>query len=134
MVLNLDVAPTFLELAGVTVPREMQGRSWVPLVAGQAAGWRASFFYEYFLEAAYPTTPTVFAVRTTKAKLIKYPGRDDWTELFDLENDPYETKNLARDPAHQPLLTALQAEFARQQAAVAFRVPEHAGKPAPAAR
>lgn len=131
LVLNLDVAPTLLELAGLPVPAEMQGSSWVPLFAGRIAGWRDSFLYEYFLEAAYPQTPTVLAVRTTEAKLVKYPGRDDWTELFDLRSDPYELKNLARDPAHKELLLELQTEFARLRGAIAFRTPENAGLPAP---
>ncbi|MES2695700.1 MAG: sulfatase [Verrucomicrobiota bacterium] len=130
MVLNLDLAPTYLDLAGVKIPAEMQGRSMVPLATakpGARPEWRRAFFYEYFLEKQYPQTPTVFAVRTDTAKLVKYPGRDDWTELFDLKADPYEMKNLARDPAHAALLKHLEAQFTREQAAVAFRVPEGAG-------
>ena len=57
------------------------------------------------------------------AKLIKYPGYEHWTELFDLKADPYETKNLATDPAAKPLLDAMLVEFARQQAAVRYRAP-----------
>jgi arylsulfatase A-like enzyme len=121
MVLNVDLAPTFLSLAGLTPPREMQGRSWAPLATGTKVAWRHAFFYEYFHEAAYPQTPTLFAVRTDTAKLITYPGHDDWTELFDLQKDPYETKNLARDPAAGTLLSAMQAEFERQKNAVEFR-------------
>jgi arylsulfatase A-like enzyme len=123
MVLNLDVAPTFLELAGLPARREFQGRSWVPLIAGKATAWRDAFFYEYYLEAAYPTTPTVLAVRTPTAKLITYPGREDWTELFDLKSDPYELKNLARDPAHAALLAEMTATFAREQAAAGPPLP-----------
>jgi arylsulfatase A-like enzyme len=130
MVLNIDVAPTFLDLAGVSIPASMQGRSVVPLIRGEASGWRTAFFYEYFLEAAYPTTPTLFAVRTATAKLIKYPGREDWTELFDLEGDPYETVNLARDPARRSLLAAMETEFTRQQESSGFRMPDNVGKPA----
>ena len=69
---------------------------------------------------------TMLAVRTDKAKLIKYPGHDDWTELFDLAADPYETKNLARDPAGKELLTRTQTEFDRQAKAVDFRIPDYA--------
>jgi arylsulfatase A-like enzyme len=117
MVLNIDLAPTFLELAGVPVPRGMQGRSIAPLAAAtrKPVAWRDAFFYEYFREKEYPQTPTLFAVRTTSAKLITYPGHEEWTELFDLKNDPYEMKNLAPDPAHQELLARMQAEFARQR-------------------
>jgi arylsulfatase A-like enzyme len=123
MVLNLDVASTIVDLAGVPAPREFQGRSWIPLIAGKATSWREAFFYEYYLEAAYPTTPTVLAVRTPTAKLITYPGHGDWTELFDLKNDPYELKNLARDPARAALLAEMTATFAREQAAAGPPLP-----------
>lgn len=133
LVLNVDVAPTFLDLAGVTPPAEMQGRSWRPLFTrGGTDGvkpWRTAFFAEYFQENGYPQTPTMVAVRTTDAKLIKYTGHDDWTELFDLKADPYETKNLARDPAHRALLTRLTAEFDREAKTVAYVVPDYADKP-----
>jgi arylsulfatase A-like enzyme len=129
MALNIDLAPTFLDLAGVAVPREMQGRSWRPLLAGARTDWRQAFLAEYFAENAFPTTPTVVAVRTTTAKLIKYPGHDEWTELFDLAVDPYETKNLVRDPAHRNLLARMTAEFEREAKAVEYRVPDYADKP-----
>ena len=129
MALNIDLAPTLLDLAGVTIPAEMQGRSWRPLLennAAAAADWRKAFFYEYFYEANFTQIPTVLAVRTERAKLIKYPGHDDWTELFDLAADPYETKNLAADPASKELLAAMQAEYDRQAAAVRFQIPDYA--------
>jgi arylsulfatase A-like enzyme len=129
MVLNLDLAPTWLDLAGVAAPREMQGRSWRPLAAGQRIAWRQAFLAQYFMENAFPTTPTVVAVRTAGAKLIKYPGHDDWTELFDLTADPYETKNLIRDPAHAALLARMTAEFDREAKAVDFQIPAYADKP-----
>lgn len=129
MVLNIDLAPTIVDLAGVAVPREMQGRSWKPLFTGRTSGWRQSFLAEYFWEANFPTTPTLVALRTPSAKLIKYPGHDEWTELFDLANDPYETKNLVRDPAQRDLLARMNAEFDRQVKATDFRIPDYAHKP-----
>lgn len=126
MVLNIDVAPTFLELAGIGVPAEMQGKSWKPLLAGQKTEWRQSFLAEYFYERNFTGTPTLVALRTKEAKLIKYPGHEDWTELFDLANDPYEIKNLASDPAQQPLLERMTAEFERQVKATAYLRPAHA--------
>jgi arylsulfatase A-like enzyme len=126
MALNLDLAPTLLDLAGAKIPGTMQGRSWRPLLEGTtAANWRTAFFYEYFYERSY-AIPTVLAVRTDKAKLIKYHGHDEWTELFDLAADPYETKNLANDPAHKQLLATMQSEFDRQAKAVDFRIPDFA--------
>jgi len=129
MVLNIDLAPTFLDLAGLPVPGEMQGRSWRPLLTGKPADWRKSFLAEYFRENAFPGTPTIVAVRTGDAKLIKYPGHDQWTELFDLARDPYETKNLAADPAHKDLLARMQVEFDRQVRLTQYRVPDYADKP-----
>jgi arylsulfatase A-like enzyme len=129
LALNIDLAPTFLDLAGVPVPTQMQGRSWRPLLEGDAAAeWRTAFLYEYFFERNF-SIPTVLAVRTEKAKLIKYPGHDDWTELFALAADPYETRNLASDPAAKELLAAMQAEFDRQAQAVDFQIPDYADKP-----
>jgi len=127
MALNLDLAPTFLDLAGVKVPETMQGRSWRPLLEGKAdsANWRTAFFYEYFYERNY-AIPTVLAVRTDTAKIIKYLGHDDWTEVFDLTKDPYEIKNLVNDGGSKDLVAKMQAEFDRQAKAVDFRVPEFA--------
>ena len=129
MILNIDLAPTLLDFAGVAAPKEMQGASWKPLLTGRSAKWRTSFFCEYFEENNYPTTPTVVAVRTTNAKLIQYPGHDEWTELFDLAADPYELKNLVADPAHAELLGQMKAEFARAASAVDFRIPDYADTP-----
>ncbi len=124
LALNIDLAPTFLDLAGVSVPKEMQGRSWRPLLEGKTAppDWRSAFFYEYFFERPFPI-PTILAVRTERAKLIRYPGHDDWTELFDLRADPFEMKNLLHDPAHVTLRQRMETEFERQKEAIGFRGP-----------
>ena len=95
--LNIDLAPTILDFAGVTIPGEMQGRSWRPLLEGREGDWRKAYFYCYFYERGY-RVPTVTAVRTETAKLVRYPGHDEWTEVFDLMADPYELKNLVADP------------------------------------
>lgn len=127
--LNIDVAPTILDLAGIPIPGEMQGRSWRPLLTSESTDWRKSFLAEYFLENRLPTTPTIVAVRTENAKLVKYPGHDEWTELFDLSADPYETKNLIANPEYKDLLARMTAEFDRQTKAEDYRVPEYADKP-----
>lgn len=127
MVLNIDLAPTWLDLAGLSIPKEMQGRSWKPLLTGDAAkvDWRDAWFYSYFREGNFPI-PTVTAVRTDTAKLIKYPGHDEWTEVFDLQSDPFETRNLASIPQHAALRQKLEAEYERQSRAVQYHVPDFA--------
>jgi hypothetical protein len=70
-------------------------------------------------------------VRTATAKLIKYPGHDDWTELFDLQADPYEMKNLVADPAHAALRQSLEAEYEKQARAIDFKIPAYADQAAP---
>jgi arylsulfatase A-like enzyme len=124
MVLNIDHAETILELAGADPLPNTHGRSMRALLGSEIrAPWRNAFLYEYFKEGRY-TSPTVLAVRTTTHKLITYPAHDEWTELFGLANDPYETKNLADDAN---LLKQLQAVFDEQTKAVDFRMPENVG-------
>ncbi|UCD30346.1 MAG: sulfatase-like hydrolase/transferase, partial [Planctomycetota bacterium] len=113
MVLNIDVAPTILDLAGVKVPEVMQGRSFKPLLAGEKPKWRESFLYEYFIEPQYPGIPSILAVRTNDFKFVRYPGIEDLDELYDLKNDPYEMKNLACDSRAAGQLTSMKAELDR---------------------
>jgi len=128
LALNIDLAPTFLDFAGLSVTAEMQGRSWRPLLEGKPTEWRKAFFYEYFYEANF-AIPITLAVRTETAKLIRYPGHNDWTELFDLKVDPYETNNLASVPAHKQLFEKMDLEFDRQAKAVHFKMPDYADDP-----
>lgn len=97
VVMNVDIAPTFLELAGIGKPANMQGNSFAPLLHAQQVPWRDRVFYEYYWEAAYPQTPTIFAVRTSRYKYIYNHGTWDINEFYDLQNDPYEMNNLIRD-------------------------------------
>jgi arylsulfatase A-like enzyme len=102
VVMNVDLAPTFLEMAGIKKPAQMQGYSFVNLLKGNTEGWgRNKVFYEYYWEAAFPQTPTTFAVRSDRYKFIYYNGVWDINELFDLQNDPYEMNNLIRDATYR---------------------------------
>lgn len=110
VVMNIDIAPTFLDFAGVTKPAQMQGQSFAPLLRGQnVADWRDTMFYEYYWEAPFPQTPTTFAVRTDRYKYIYYNGIWDTNELYDLKEDPYEMNNLIRDSSMQQTGLALKA-------------------------
>ncbi len=95
MVLTLDLAPTFLELGGVT-PESLDGRSLVPLFRGETEGWRDAFFIEYYSDIVFPRIVNMGyeAVRTERYKLIHYLELEGMDELYDLETDPYEMTNL----------------------------------------
>jgi N-acetylglucosamine-6-sulfatase len=95
MALNIDVAPTILDLAGVAVPPEMQGRSLAGMLRGQGQAVRASFLYEYFPDARIPVVPRILGVRTAQWKLVTYPALAGEEELYDLTADPNEMANLA---------------------------------------
>jgi arylsulfatase A-like enzyme len=115
LALNIDLAPTLLELAGKPVPREVQGTSLVPLLSGRRVRWRDAFLFAYYFEPNLPATPAMLSVRSRDAKLTVYPGHDDWTELFELKRDPYELLNRARDPKYAGLLAKMQKELSRQK-------------------
>jgi len=101
MVLNVDIAPTVLGLAGLSVPEDVDGRSVWPLLTGAKTPWRDEFVYAYYWEYNFPQTPTTFALRGERYKYVFYHGLWDVDELFDLERDPQERFNLALVPDHR---------------------------------
>jgi len=111
----LDIAETFLDLAGIDVPADMQGRSLVPICKGETpADWRKSFYYHYY---EFPVPHRVrphYGVITDRYKLVHYytPDVDDW-ELLDRQQDPLEVKNFYADPAYAETVKELQAELQR---------------------
>ncbi|MBI5384601.1 MAG: sulfatase [Verrucomicrobia bacterium] len=113
MVLNLDFPETFLELAGLQAPAEMQGRSFAPLLRGtRPADWRTSFYYRYYHDPGDHNTRAHLGVRTETHKLIHYWKKDQW-ELFDLRKDPAELVNLYNDLAQTATVAQLKKELAR---------------------
>jgi arylsulfatase A-like enzyme len=113
MAINTDFAPTFLDLAGLPVPADMQGRSLVPLLKGQTPpDWRASMYYRYYHDPGHHNTAAHYGVRTATHKLVHYWKQDEW-ELFDLTKDPNELHNLYADPAAQETVAKLKAELRR---------------------
>jgi len=113
MVLNVDFAPTLLELAGLRVAPDMQGRSIAPLLRGEHPGdWRDSMYYRYYHYPADHRVQPHYGVRTGRHKLIYFNQLDEW-ELFDLASDPGEMKNVYADPAYATTVTALKQELTR---------------------
>ena len=118
MALNLDFAPTFLALAGLEIPAEIQGASLLPLLRGETpADWRTSFYYRYYHDPGDHDTRAHYGLRTETHKLIHYWKKEAW-ELFDLRADPDELVNLAGDPGQSETLEALRAELRRVKQAV----------------
>lgn len=114
LTLNIDLAPTLLELAGAKAPTSVQGLSWVGTLKGKSKG-RESFLYEYFHEKGDRfKRPSVLAVRTKQWKYITYPSvKGGVVELYDLKQDPGELRNLAPDPNHARTLNRMKAELER---------------------
>ncbi len=113
--LNVDIAPTLLDLAGAAIPAGSHGRSLVPLLRGEAIPWREAMLAEYLREERYPQTPSWQAVRTGRWKLIHYTELEGMDELYDLRADPHELRNVIREPGARSAFEALEAELARQR-------------------
>jgi N-acetylglucosamine-6-sulfatase len=95
MALNLDIAPTFLDAAGVKPAPTMVGRSLLPLATGRGVeNWRKDFLYHYAWEQDFPYTPTIVGLRSETHSLMQYPGTWDIPELYDLRSDPDQIHNL----------------------------------------
>jgi arylsulfatase A-like enzyme len=118
MALNVDFAPTFLAVAGLPIPKEMQGHSMLPLFRGRTPpGWQTSMYYRYYHDPGDHNTRAHYGVRTRTHKLIYFWKKDQW-ELFDLENDPYELHNVYGVPQYAAVTAELKAELIRLKRAV----------------
>jgi arylsulfatase A-like enzyme len=97
VVMNVDMAPTMLELGGGSTPADVQGRSITPLFKGGVKNWRNAFLSEYFEEPQQKRTPSWQAVRNPQWKYIHYTELKGMDELYDLKKDAGEMKNLIHD-------------------------------------
>jgi arylsulfatase A-like enzyme len=110
MALNIDVAPTLLDLAGIPAPLAMQGRSLAPLMLGVDRPWRDDFFYEHLFQ--HPLIPRSEAVRTDRWKYIRWLDADPlFEELFDLEHDPLEQHDLTADRRYREVLKSMRTRW-----------------------
>ena len=113
MVLNIDVAPTVVELCGVKPNEEMDGLSWLPIFQSQGQAvrdWRRDFLFEYW--DYRPVLPSQLAVRSERFKLITYQDFPE-RELYDLHNDPGEDLNVIEDPAYADALHDMEDRLER---------------------
>ncbi len=106
--LNIDLAPSILDYAGLETPEVMQGRSVKPLVEGKAVQWRDDWFYEHHFGHG-GRIPQTEGIRTERWKYMRYVSADPVVEqLYDLKRDPGETKNLAGSSGHSEVLNRLR--------------------------
>lgn len=126
MVLNLDVCATILDACGFKPAWKQHGASLLPLLGegSAAASWRDSFFYQNYLDPAYPdVTFDVLAVRSLTHKFVRHPGHPEWTQLFDLKADPREDRNLALEPSAAGLRGEMENLLERSMRECDFRHP-----------
>jgi N-acetylglucosamine-6-sulfatase len=110
-VYTLDIAPTLLEFAGVDIPGTIDGKSLMPLLKnGKKAAWRDTTFHEFFYDKGVDPYPTWQAIRTSKWKYIRF-CKPFYEEFYDLQNDPYELKNLATVATHKKDLEENRVAF-----------------------
>ena len=121
-VLTVDLAPTLCELAGVKPLPKIHGRSMVKMINQGDDQWRKAWLYHYNYEKQFPYTPNIRGVRTDRWKLIRYPHGDGspqrhLSELYDIQNDPLETRNLINDPDQKSNIEQLSRQLAELMAA-----------------
>ena len=112
LISNLDFAQTFLDIARAKQPKDMQGRSIIPILRGQTPlNWRKTHYYHYY-EAGGHGVPIHYGVTDGRYKLIRFPDDklDTW-EFFDLKNDPQEMKSRYADPKYVRTITSLKQEL-----------------------
>lgn len=113
IVSNVDFAETFLEIAGVEVPSDMQGRSLKPVLAGKTpSDWRKSFYYHYYEFPGPHSVAKHYGVTNGRYKLINYYELGEW-ELFDLEQDPHEIRSVHGQAAYATTQKEMEGELSR---------------------
>jgi len=112
-VMNLDIAPTMLDAAGIAVPEDMQGKSMLPQLKGEKAGARKVMFYHYYENGEHSVSPH-FGIRTSRYKLIRFYKRVNSWELFDLQKDPAELSNLYGKKGYERITDRLKKQLDEQ--------------------
>ncbi|CAN5581055.1 N/A [soil metagenome] len=115
IVSTVDFAETWLDAAGLPVPKEMQGKSMVPILKGESPrDWRKSFYYHYYEYPGPHSVPKHYGVATDRYKLVHfYEGNKAYWELFDLKTDPNEMKSVYDSPDYMAIQKSLHEELTR---------------------
>jgi arylsulfatase A-like enzyme len=111
LVQNLDFAPTFLDYAGVEIPKDIQGESFRSLVGGKNDIWRDAIYYTYYEFPGEHHVKRHYGVRTDRYKLIHFYYDLDYWELYDLEKDPSEMNNVYEDPSYAEVRSMMHSKL-----------------------
>ncbi len=117
LVATVDLAPTVLELAGAPIGRHIQGQSLVPLFSGNVEGWKDQVLIEFYTyENPFPWLLDMDykAIRTPRYKFIHWVHHPDESELYDLQEDPYEMRNLTAEPGMAAVKSDLIARLQQE--------------------
>jgi arylsulfatase A-like enzyme len=112
MVMNLDLGPTILDAAGIKIPNDMQGKSFLPLVKGSSQKGRNAMYYHYYEYGEHAVSPH-FGISTGRYKLIRFYTRVNSWELFDLEKDPSEMLNIYGKKGYEKITVELKKQLAQ---------------------
>ena len=116
MVQNIDYGPTFLDLAGVKVPEDMQGVSMLPLLKGEnPENWRDALYYHFYEYPAEHAVKRHYGVRDSRYKLMHFYNDIDTWELYDIETDPSEMNNLYGKPGYEEITRTMMQKLAKAQ-------------------
>src|SRR5690606_28230665 len=107
-VVNADIAPTILEVAGIAKPKDMQGRSFLKSLINPGKEHRENIYYHYYENGEHAVSPH-FGVRDNRYKLIRFYKRVEGWELYDLKNDPQELHNVYDDPAYKKIVRKMKS-------------------------
>ncbi len=112
-VMNLDIAPTMLDAAGIAIPKDVQGKSMLPQLNSKKAAGRKVMFYHYYENGEHSVSPH-FGIRTSRFKLIRFYKRVNSWELFDLKNDPQELNNLYGQKGYEKITAEMKKKLDQQ--------------------
>ncbi len=113
LVMNLDIAPTLLHAAGVNIPADMQGKSFLPLLTGQKKKGREVMYYHYYENGEHAVSPH-FGISNGRYKLIRFYKRVESWELYDLATDKNEMNNLYGKPGYAAITATLKKQLHQQ--------------------